>query len=439
MADPFQWHDFETELLDELRRALRRVGRGRGKGPFYAVALYSIYRELDGPIYLPTLAAAAEPRSPAPDEEGFWGERWNPSDWSDFEIDLRKRQALRLERALIREATRGSVEQWRRVEARYLRTLVRLARALRDEGPSLLPVTSDFVAFVHDGEGGPALAAKTIPKRQFERLFAPQVAREAKLASTATRPPEERARFLVSRLDKFDGVDTETAQKELLAMGGSAVAALTAAVGNPKLGPTAARVLGEIDVPDPNAIAALRENAGKQLWYPMALGMLGDHEWLAAQSSNIAIVGLCARLKAIASRGRAHPLDYSLLERFLDSAEPAQRKAVERELEPGTSYVQIVASDAAEAVRGMQSPHAVIRWHAAAVARDRSLGVQVGRQLLPALAQCLSDRHGLVRRLAVLSISDWKAAAKPYRPAIEALRNDRDQTVRRIVEHVLNG
>jgi hypothetical protein len=47
-----------------------------------------------------------------------------------------------------------------------------------------------------------------------------------------------------------------------------------------------------------------------------------------------------------------------------------------------------------------------------------------------------------VRRLAVLAIDEWKidgwrAAAKPYRPAIGRLRDDPDESVRRAVESVL--
>lgn len=253
----FDWNRLENGLYEELRGGLERFGRAHPEERVYAVALYGVDRALDGLLSLPHLALAREAGSAPPDADGFWGARFNPEDWADdTELEVSADDTLlQLERALTAEATRGTQAHWRKTEARYFRVLVRITRRLRDEAPSVICVTDDFVCYWHDEEGGPDLAAKTIPRARFARLF-----------------------------------------------------------------------------------------------------------------------------------GSEHP---------------------------------------------------VVRWHAASRLGDRSFGARVGKKILPALARGLADPDPTVRRLVVLSISYWKAAAAPYRGAIEALRQDADELVRRIVEHVL--
>jgi len=436
MAGAFDWKSFEGELYEELRHALASAGRKHRAERFHAVALHGVDRELDGLLSLPLLGAALEAGAPPPDDQGFWGARYNPADWQLPEIDLRKRPALRLERALTAEATRGSQIHWRKVEARYFKVLVRLTRRLRDEAPSLLTTSGNFVVFWHDEEGGPDLAARTIPRALYERLFARQVDDARKRRAAAEMPAGERSAFLVTRFGVYEGVTSEDAQRELLALGEAALPALTGTLTDPKHAWTAAKVIGQIGIATPEIIEALRAR-GDELWFAMALGMLGDHDWLASRSPAVAAQGLCARLKAITAGGPPRPLDYAPLERYLDAAGEGARARVEEELEPGSSYAAISGDDVDEALRGLDSPHAVVRWHAASTLGHRGLGAAAGKRILPALARLLTDPHPVVRRLAVLSISYWKAAARPYRPSIEALRDDPDEVVRRIVEHVL--
>ena len=68
-------------------------------------------------ISLPALALASETAAASPDADGFWGARWNPPDWAFVDVPLRKREPLRLERALSREATRSTQAHFGRVEA----------------------------------------------------------------------------------------------------------------------------------------------------------------------------------------------------------------------------------------------------------------------------------------------------------------------------------
>jgi len=254
---------------------------------------------------------------------------------------------------------------------------------------------------------------------------------------SATDHTAARATFLVSRFGKFEDVTTEMAQRELLELGEPAIPALLAALADPKNGWTAAKVLGQIGVAAPEVIAALRPLASS-LWHAMALGMLGDLDWLSEQEPAVACLGLTARLKAVCYEGASPPgLSYAPLEAWLDRSGTQGLALVEKELEPGRSYIGIQAADVDEAVRGLASGYAVIRWHAAAVLRNRRLGKEAGRRALPALALALADPHPFVRRIAVLSIEAWKSAAKPFYKAVEKLVDDPDETARFVAARLL--
>jgi len=271
----FDWARFEKALYSELRRALAATGKAHRKERFYAVALYGVYRELDGLVSLPVLAAAPEADAPPQDGAGVHGARFSPPDWPLSEIPLARAPALRLERALTAEATRGSQAQWRQTEARYFGVLLRLTRRLRDDAPSLLKVTDDFVCFWHDEEGGVDLASKTIARPLVAKLFARQVEDAKQRRAVARKPAPDRAAYLVTRFDVHEGVTSEQAQTELLKLGKAAVGALVGALADPKTGWTAARVLGQIGVATPAVIAALRTTEA-------ATGMYG---WLISAHS----------------------------------------------------------------------------------------------------------------------------------------------------------
>jgi HEAT repeat protein len=432
----FNWDSFENDLYEGLRLSLVQLGREHPAERYYAVALYGVYRELDHLLSLPHLAAAPDEGPHVTGDADFWSKRFNPADWPHTELGGADALLTQLEAALTAEATRDSVEHWNATEARYFEVLVRVALRLRDAAPTLVKVTDDFVCYWHDEEGGPDMAAKTIPPALYARLFERQVRdHEARLV-VADKPLEERIEFLISRFGKFEGVTSEDAQRELLKLGEPSVAALTRAVaaasGNMRW--LAAKLLGQIGVADPATIDVLRQHA-EVPWCASALGMLGDDTWLATQPPAIATQGLTARLRAISATNAL--LAYGPLERYLDGADAAARELVEKHLAPGTSYITITNNDVAEAVRGSTSTHAVVRWHAAAVMHDRGLGAPAGKVILPALAAQLADPHPLVRRLAVLALADWKRAAKPYRAFVEKLREDPDATARRTALELL--
>jgi hypothetical protein len=437
VSKDFSWRSFESELGAVLHTALAALANESNGAKFYACALAAVYREEDGVLSLPTLAVARESGAAPPSDDGFWGERWNPPDWSHPAVGLSSEVCERLEKALCAEACRSTPEHWKNVEQRLFHVLLRLARNLRKEFPSLLPATPDFVCFVHDEELGFQLARQSIPRNLVEKHFAPQLRDAASRNDLGSMEEDERARYLVTRFGRFEGVSTEVAQVELLKMRSAALPALIDGLDDPDHGWTAAMVLGRIGIPDRDAIAALRKGAQGHHWHSRALGMLGDHAWLSAQALDVAVTGLCARLKAISQGESSPPLDYRPLEQFLDKADEEARAMVEGELKPGSSSVDIVASDADEAVRGMRSAHAVVRWHAASVAGERSLGEKAGRLLLPALATLLDDQHPVVRRVAAVSIGYWKAQARKLRPLLEKLVDDPDESVSRAIHFAL--
>lgn len=426
----FDWKRLEGALLEELRAALKRFAKQHRKEHFYAVAIFGVYRELDGLLSLPTLGASTVEEGPEAEvPSSFWSARFNPADWP-HELELDRKTALHLEKQLTAEATSGTVAHWRSVERKYFEVLTRITATLRSDALELLTCTDDFVCFWHDEEGGPELARKTISPSLANRLFARESSQKKERQKLAKQSPNERAAFLVTRFGQFEGVTSEQAQRELLAMGSSAHEALIGALADKEDGWTAAKVLGQIGIVTPEVIAVLRKRAD-ELWFAMALGMLGDFAWLSKRAPATAVYGLTARLKAITTGGAPTPLDYAPLEAWL-TKNPKARSRVEQELAPGRSYVDIERGDVDEAIRGLSSRFAVVRWHAASVLGDRQLGGKV----LPALAGVLTDKHALVRRLAVLSLSSWKAAAKPYHAAIRAMKNDSDPVVRDVAARI---
>jgi len=393
----FDWSAFEEELFEECHHALARLGRERPEARFYAVALHGADGELDGFLSLPLLAAAIETDPPRADDAalGFASAYWNPADWELREIPLRESPALRLEQALTAEATRSTQGHWNEVDTRYREMLVRVALRLRDAAPALLRTTDEFVLFLSDEDGGPEWAARTIPAALFARLFAKDVAVKREHDRVMALPAPEQAAFLVTRFGRFDGLTSEAAQVALLNLGERALDALLPVIKHPTHGWTAAMLVGRIGVSRPDLVAELRRRAPKSHWHAMALGMLGDDEWLASQPPSVAAYGYAAPLREICA-GRPRPLDYRPLERYLDGAPAAAHVLVEEELAPGSSYVAAHVEDVPEALRGLGSRHAVIRWHAASLLGERGLGDAVAERVLPALAAALSDENAIV-------------------------------------------
>ena len=167
-----------------------------------------------------------------------------------------------------------------------------------------------------------------------------------------------------------------------------------------------------------------------------ALFLLGDVEFLFplvqnARTRSLALTGILTGLKPRASRClHPIPLDYRPAERLLALKSAAVTRLVNEELRPGSSFIDIKATDVAEALRGLSSPYVVIRQHAVCVLGDRGLGKAAGKVVLPALADRFHDPEPNVRRLTLLALSYWKAAAQPYHAEMRKLQKDKDADIR---------
>lgn len=101
-------------------------------------------------------------------------------------------------------------------------------------------------------------------------------------------------------------------------------------------------------------------------------------------------------------------LDYRPL-RDVNERWPAYVPALAEELKPGRGYCDITIDEVDEAIRGLASPHVVIRRHAVCILGERRLGATVARRVLPLLGQTVSqDPDAIVRRLALLSLLWWR-------------------------------
>ena len=150
-------------------------------------------------------------------------------------------------------------------------------------------------------------------------------------------------------------------------------------------------------------------------------------------------MGILTRLTERASdRIEPLPLDYQYAERLLAMRSASIRRQVADELKPGSSRIRIAPEDIEEALRGLASDELILRQHAVCVLGDRRLGVQCGKRILPALAERLNDSVANMRRLALLQLSNWKAAARPYRDQMKLLIKDKDASVRQCACYVLN-
>ena len=410
------WKTLESQLTAAACATLDTL-LANEQGTLYAAAFFGSYREAEGVIGLPSLAAntltALEEDHPSRDEDGFWGVKWSPVDWRwTWEPSEYGDEALdELDRFLQSYANRGTPAQWDAAEKRFVATVARAAVAVRKHFAKHPRVDKHFVVFFHDEDGGAALAKTSMSASLFLHHFPEQDETEQTRRRLATMPEPEQAAYYVTRLGTYEGIDTEMAEAWLVKHGDSALPHLIARLTEGKNAWQVAMILGLAGIPDPAAIAALRQAAGSADpstwgWSARALGYLGDFDWLLTQSPAIAVAGCCASLSGFRDRG-AHPavLDYTPVERLLARL-PACAPQAEEALEPGSSFCAIRGSDVPEAVRGLQSPHVAIRRHAACVLNERRLGKRGAADAVAALRARMDDPDEKVRYLVDLALEN---------------------------------
>ncbi|WP_187394900.1 DUF4303 domain-containing protein [Pigmentiphaga aceris] len=413
------WKTLETHLTVTACATLDKL-LASNVGTLYAAAFFGSYREDERVIDLPSLAAntlaALDEDHPKRGDEGFWSVKWSPVDWrwtwepSDYGDET----LHALDASLQAYANRGTPEQWDAAETRFMATVARAAAAVRKHFAKHPQVDKHFVVFFHDDAHGPALAKTSMSDSLFLRHFPEQDETEQTRRRLAGLPESEQAAYYVNRLDKYDGIDGETASDWLVAHGKSALPLLVEHMAKGKDAWKTAMILGLAGVADPTAIAALRKGTtakGESTWgwSARALGYLGDVEWLLTQPTKIAMAGCCANLSAFRDRG-ALPLtlDYGPVERLL-AQWPELAADVEELLKPGSSFCTIRVGDVPEAIRGLQSSHVVIRRHAACVLNERRLGKQGVAKAIAALKTCEDDSDEKMRYLVGLALDGLRA------------------------------
>ena len=235
--------------------------------------------------------------------------------------------------------------------------------------------------------------------------------------------------------------DPHTHEKRILKLGEQAVAGLIALLDNERDGWMAASLLGRLGVRSPRILDELRRRldgkGGISESCARALARLGDTEFVMSVVSDEAkqqhaIHGIVSLLK----ESSISPLDYRPMEKLLNSGSEHVASLIHEELAPGASLIEIKPSGIDEAMRGLRSEHAIIRQHAVQVLGDRGLGHAASEIVLPALAERLQDENADVRRLALLSLAEWKSAAKPYHEEMRKRLNDPDGLVRSTATYV---
>ncbi|ALN94031.1 HEAT repeat domain-containing protein [Lysobacter gummosus] len=448
------WNAVEDCFVADATAALRALFARHPEQAFYVAALYGAYRELDGPIYLPSLAANSlqalgrdTPMSDPPCE--FHSEAWNPPDWQWPDLDFAGPALCEWAARLDRHARDASREQWLDSERRWLQVLVAACRRIA-EALAALPMRAPLlVVFVHDEEHVETLLRQCLDEPVFARLFPGQLAIERERARLDALAPSARAEALLELAQRHDSLlGWQEIDERLCAIGAAAVPALLARLRADARDWRAAMLLGRIGEATTEVVEALRRQAGERgeasarAWAARSLALLGDNDWLFAQlergAGTPALEGLCAPYRHSRDGSRCR-LDYAVLERLL--AGPARTAAQALEiLKPGSGYGSLRAQDIDEALRGLRSGFPFVRRHAAIVLSERGLGARAGERILPALAERIGrDEDPEVRWFSVLGLGDWKSDARPWHAAAEAALADPDPRVRDAARRCLDG
>ncbi|TWT80547.1 hypothetical protein CA13_19920 [Planctomycetes bacterium CA13] len=420
------WKQLEETFVAESEKGIQRWMKRNPKHHAYAFAFHECYRELDGAIAFPWLGVNSVEKL-AKDEDCKWSE----ADWVWQNILPSSPNLKRLEAEVFDEANKSTQEHWYRTEKRFITMMVRVTKALYRTFAGHPQTTDDLIVYFGDEDGDVELVRRCISKKLWKKHFS--FVDEA-----------ENAVIAVAIEDYFK--DPYSFEKQILEMGADAIEPLCRTLSDPENGWCAASLLGDLGIGTKQVIKELRKamkiQGSASDHSARSLSLLGDNDYLFRQLSDpkkveVAATGILAGLQHHANDGLVPiTLDYRPVERLLEMKTAKITRLVNRELKPGSCFIQIRPSDVGEAIRGLDSRHTVVRQHAVCVLGERGLGKAVGEKALPKLAERLHDKVANVRRLTLLSLSYWKAAAKPYHAAMRKLQRDKDARVREYARHV---
>jgi len=486
------WKQFEQTLFSIYWQDAQAFLAANPQESIYALALNGLYREQDGPIYLPTLSANSEQAYSqmvnVPESQGRLSEfdldtgqlgslRWNPPDWEWEELDSASdsQELEQLEQALLAEANKSTPAHWLRTEAQLIKALTRICKQLTkacQKSPWSGQLTPEFAVliYVEDTQECEAMARECMGEARFLALFPSHDQQAQRRARVAALSPAQQLQYHLSCLEGIGCPELGLSRKEaqllgeeaetaLLVMDHSQVAhALLPMLTRPGKQWRAAMLLAQMAYRDEQVLTALRQQVqapvhspreeSERGWCASALGSLGDQEWLQQQIGATAVPvdriaqGIAYPYRAWNSKPgtTALHLDYAPLERALDLKHPALTRALNEELSPGTGYCSLRVEDLEQALLALQSVHALVRVHAACIMGERSLGAAAGRRITPVLAQALShDRNEGVRYQAMLGLRYWKKAGTAQRATIEhAAEHDASDHIRKLAQQWLN-
>lgn len=423
------WKAYESTLLEAATVAATALLDKR-RGAFYAMAFHEFYAEAGDHIALPCLAAHTEERL-AGDESS----RWSSPDWHWTDIKYQNRALRHLHRVLDREAMEQEMAAWEATYARLVEAFVRVAKQLSRKLAKHPRAGKDFGVFVFtDADDSARVLQRCMTPKKFKRLFPDleeELAGRRQLEASADDVKLARYRR-----------DIRQHHDDILRLGDKAIPMLLEALQDDGQAWAAADLLGKHGNANPEVIETLRRraSAGHETRFHEAgaLALLGDIDFLlklaeSAKAAEVAVRGIALRTSCAASDcQRDIPLDYRPIEALLEI--PAAKKQAARELNE-TSSIDIVPSDVEEALRGLGSKHVAVRVHACGVLGERRLGKKAGERVLPELAGCLQDRSATVRRLAIVALSGWKKAARPWVGEIRKRFKDPSDSVATTARH----
>jgi hypothetical protein len=252
------------------------------------------------------------------------------------------------------------------------------------------------------------------------------------MARVRALPPAGQAAYHAARLG--DPGTGEEAEAALRAVGQAAIPALLPLLDLAGPAWRAAKILADVGHADDGVIRALddaltRHEEPDQSWIACALSRLGSGHLVLAKAGQLPDEVVVSAIAAPYTSFRDHaarplPLDYQPLADSLEHR-PQYVPALTRRLRPGSGECTIRPSEVEEALRGLTSPHVLIRGHAVRVLGDRDLGPAVAPLALPRLVKAArEDPDADVRRLAVLSLQWWSNDASPYADVIRDARDN---------------
>ncbi|MBG6133955.1 DUF4303 domain-containing protein [Longispora fulva] len=371
----FDWGGFEDAVTERIIGAARDLlTEAAGQTP-YALALSEFYAETAGVIYLPLLALATEESVSDHDS------RFSPPDWVHVADEWAATAPVSDWARRLIEAVDGLPRaRWQESHGRYeqamLDAIARVKKALVDDGL----LASSVVCYLADEEG--RLLRRSVTDAELAEHFPYYAEAEAAEAELLQLPAAARATRLAAAVGLIPGpaqepgpLSSERATQLLLRLGADAVPAVIDGLAHAGTRWKAAKLLADLHLPTPDVLTALRahlrcdDDEANRNWVAIALARLGTGHMLLDRTdlpANTVASGIAGPYRSFRDHAIAHlPLDYGLLSAALDRADLAP--LLTEELAPGRGECTLDAVDLPGAVAGLDSPHALIRRHAASV------------------------------------------------------------------------